>query len=99
MSQIPLRSCYVLLMKLAMACLAALLVVSVTANAPAGPVMLNPKLESWGDVSFVGFQFSPDSARVLYRADQETDGVWELYSVPSGGGEAREHNKEKEGPG
>lgn len=28
------------------------------------------------------FILSPDSSRVIYRADQNTDGVNELYSVP-----------------
>jgi Tol biopolymer transport system component len=33
-------------------------------------------------------QISPDSSRVLYQADQTTDGVLEIYSVPSTGGTA-----------
>jgi hypothetical protein len=32
------------------------------------------------------FQISPDSNRVVYRADQDTDEVYELYSVPLAGG-------------
>ena len=32
------------------------------------------------------FLISPDSSRVVYRADQQTDEVYELYSVPLGGG-------------
>ena len=35
---------------------------------------------------FSTLQFSPDSSRVLYRADQDTDNVTEIYSVASGGG-------------
>jgi hypothetical protein len=31
------------------------------------------------------FQISPDSSRVVYRADQQTANVFELYSVPIGG--------------
>ncbi|MDX1964274.1 MAG: hypothetical protein SFX18_14060 [Pirellulales bacterium] len=52
------------------------------------PVKLNGPLVSGGDVSFGGFQFSPDGSRVLYRADQTTVGVTELFSVPSIGGVA-----------
>jgi hypothetical protein len=32
-----------------------------------------------------GFQISPDSARVVYLADQDVDEVFELYSVPVAG--------------
>ena len=32
------------------------------------------------------FQISPDSERVVYVSDQNTDGVYELFSVPIGGG-------------
>ncbi len=31
------------------------------------------------------YQISPDSSRVVYVADQQTKGVYELYSVPLGG--------------
>jgi hypothetical protein len=37
----------------------------------------------FGDV--VDFLLSPDGQYVLYRADQDTDNVSELYSVPSAG--------------
>ena len=37
-----------------------------------------------GDV--LSYQLSPDGATVVYRADQDTDNVTELYSVPIGGG-------------
>ena len=37
-----------------------------------------------GDVS--NYQLSPDGATVVYRADQDTNDVLELYSVPIGGG-------------
>ena len=52
------------------------------------PVKLNGPLAVGGDVEgfLSGLQFSPDGARVLYVADQDTDGVVEIYSVPSGGG-------------
>jgi Tol biopolymer transport system component len=33
-------------------------------------------------------RIAPDSSRVLYVADQDTDEVFELYSVPIGGGAA-----------
>lgn len=56
-------------------------------------VKLNGPLVAGGDVgsddpSFVSFAISADSGRVVYRADQEADGVAELYSVPIGGGTA-----------
>ena len=35
-----------------------------------------------------GFLISADSTRVVYRVDQDTDGVYELYSVPISGGPA-----------
>ena len=38
------------------------------------------------------FSISPDSSRVVYRADQQTDGVYELYSVPINGGTVTELN-------
>jgi Tol biopolymer transport system component len=53
----------------------------------AGPasatVKLNAPLVSGGEV--LGFEISPDSQRVVYSADQESDNVAELYSVPIGG--------------
>ena len=39
-----------------------------------------------GDVVGGEFEISPDSTRVVYLADQDTDGVFELFSVPVGGG-------------
>ena len=47
---------------------------------------LNGTLANGGDVDGGGLQFSPDSSRVLYVADQDTDEVLELYSVPAAGG-------------
>ncbi len=47
---------------------------------------LNGPLVTGGDVSSIGLQFSPNSSRVLYLADQVTDGVTEIFSVPSTGG-------------
>ena len=45
---------------------------------------LNSLLSVGGNVS--DFVISPDAARVVYRADQQTDEVSELYSVPIAGG-------------
>jgi Tol biopolymer transport system component len=50
------------------------------------PVRLNGPLAEGGDVSLDGLRFSSDGSRVLYHADQERDGVFELFSVPSIGG-------------
>ena len=58
---------------------------------------LNPALVLNGDVlgdtsstSLLqeGPQITPDGSRIVYRADQTTDGVNELFSVPVGGGAA-----------
>ena len=38
------------------------------------------------------FQVSPDGSTVVYRADQDTDDVFELYSVPIGGGASTKLN-------
>jgi len=50
------------------------------------PVKLNPSLVSGGHVWEFGI--TPDGSRVIYKADQETHSVAELYSVPAGGGSA-----------
>ncbi|MBN1832725.1 MAG: hypothetical protein JW896_11510, partial [Deltaproteobacteria bacterium] len=47
---------------------------------------LNDSLVSGGDVQSLDIFISPDSSRLVYRADQDTDDVYELYSVPIGGG-------------
>ena len=49
-------------------------------------VKINGTLVAGGAVSALGLQFSPDSSRVLYLADQDSDNVDEIYIVPSGGG-------------
>ena len=46
---------------------------------------LNENRALHGDVQS-DFQLSPDGSTVVYRADQDTDNVFELYSVPIGGG-------------
>jgi Tol biopolymer transport system component len=50
------------------------------------PVKLNGTLIAGGDVSLTSSLFSADGSRVVYRADQNLDNVFELYSVPSTGG-------------
>lgn len=53
------------------------------------PVKLNGPLVAGGDTTFYTYTspiFSPDGSRVIYRADQDTDNVFELYSVSSLGG-------------
>jgi Tol biopolymer transport system component len=62
------------------------------AGGPAQAVKLNGPLApctgaappSCGSVS--DFQITPDGSRVVYRADQDVDNVFELYSVPVQGG-------------
>ena len=54
------------------------------------PVKLSgPMVEDGGLTMYSGgFKISPDGSRVVYRAEQETVGVNELYSVPVGGSAA-----------
>ncbi len=54
---------------------------SVPADGSAGPVELNGALVGYGDVAFE-YRISADGARVVYRADQDANDVFELYSVP-----------------
>ena len=56
--------------------------VPIVGPASAG-IKLNGILVALGNVS--SFSFSPDSSRVVYRADQQNDEVFEIYSVPIGG--------------
>jgi len=42
-----------------------------------GPMASGAKMYIWFQV-----KFSPDGLRVVYKVDQDTAGVWELYSVP-----------------
>lgn len=59
-------------------------------------VRLNPDLVDSGDVTILSavsrpvtpFRISPDSERVVYVADQRSNGLFELFSVPIGGGDA-----------
>jgi Tol biopolymer transport system component len=59
---------------------------SVPIGGPAGAaIKLNRPLVAGGEVGSSessGFDISPDSARVVYVADQETHNVLEIYSVP-----------------
>ena len=73
--------------------------VPIDASAPA--VKLNGPLAAGGDVGLFlstdvpflpGFEVGPDSLRVVYLADQDTDGLRELYSVPLHGGPATKLN-------
>lgn len=50
------------------------------------PIKLNGPLVSGGDVDVNHYKITPDGAHVVYLADQDTDDVYELYSVPIGGG-------------
>lgn len=59
--------------------LLALAALSVPAPARGASVPLNAPLVAGGDVS--GFQLSPDGRYAVYGADQDADGVDELYSV------------------
>ncbi len=72
-----------------------LLIATTQASAAAGNRKLNPTLaDGKGAVAGASryvdnpFRISPDSSRVVYLADQETDEVFELWSVPITGGEA-----------
>lgn len=58
---------------------------SVPINRSTEPVRLNARLVNQGDVDY-DFQISPDSTQVVYRADQNTDGLSELFSVAIQGG-------------
>lgn len=58
------------------------------ANPLADATKLNPPLVANGDVAYYMLEISPDSNHIAYLADQDTDGINELYSVPLGGGTA-----------
>ncbi|MDR4504664.1 MAG: hypothetical protein MRK01_07720 [Candidatus Scalindua sp.] len=46
----------------------------------ASPIKLTNSLIRWG--GFNDYRISPDSSRVVYRVDHDTEDVYELYSVP-----------------
>ena len=59
------------------------------------PIQLDPPLTSGGSLEAVysmyetgPFRISADGTTVVYRADQQTDDVFELFGVPIGGGTA-----------
>jgi Tol biopolymer transport system component len=64
----------------------------------AGPASQGVKLNGTlpDDADVLSFRISPDSSTVIYIADQETDGVKELYSVPIHGGTAIKLNHDME---
>ncbi|MCB8943370.1 MAG: hypothetical protein H6658_06420 [Ardenticatenaceae bacterium] len=58
------------------------------ADPTADAVKLNPPLVANGDVAYYQLEISPDSSMVAYLADQDVDGMNELYAVPLAGGTA-----------
>jgi len=56
------------------------------------PTKLNGTLVFSQNVSVSDFLISPDGNTVVYQADQDTDGVFELYSVPITGGTSTKLN-------
>jgi len=60
---------------------------------------LNPQFPDDESRDVSSFQISLNGDRVVYRADQDTDEVIELYSVPIGGGEAVKLNDTLTGGG
>jgi len=67
--------------------------VPITGPAISG-VKLNDPLPLGGDV--VNFKINPDSSSVIYRADQETNDILELYNVTIKGGSRVKLNHEME---
>ncbi len=60
---------------------------SVAVDGSSAPVKLNAPMTPGGNVQSV-VKIAPDGARVVYRADQDADEVFELYSVPLDGSSA-----------
>jgi Tol biopolymer transport system component len=54
-------------------------------DASHAPVRLSGTMVSGGDVKGTHFLLSPDGARAVYLADQETDEVFELFAAPIDG--------------
>ena len=67
--------------------------VPITGPATSG-VKLNDPLPLGGDVE--NFKINPNSSSVIYRADQETNDILELYNVPIKGGSRVKLNHEME---
>jgi hypothetical protein len=57
---------------------------SVPIDGSTDPIKLNAPMTSGGN-TYYDYKISPDSSLVVYRADQDTDGILELYSVPIDG--------------
>lgn len=56
---------------------------SVSTNAPQTSIRLSGNLVAGGDVLLEGLQFTPDSSRVIYAANQRQLNVVELFSTPA----------------
>ena len=56
------------------------------------PVKLNAPFPAFGRILSFGFRISSDSQRVVYRADQEVNTLFEIYSAPIGGGTVAKMN-------
>ncbi len=69
---------------------AAFAIALLSASGAAQGFRLNGPLVAGGDVA--EFRISPDGSRAVYRADQEIDGVHELFSVSTDGGPSRKLN-------
>jgi len=64
----------------------------------APPTLLNGPLVAGGDVR-IGIAVDPAGSFIVYRADQEVDDRFELYSVPTAGGPSTKLNAVLPGPG
>ncbi len=65
-----------------------LFLVDFSQGAPSAPIKLNGVLPPGGDVGASqvnGYRISPDGTKVIYRADQDTDTLAELYLVDISG--------------
>ena len=56
-------------------------------DASSAPLQLNAPLVAGGDVQ-LGIEITPDAKWAIYRADQDTDEVFELYFAPLDGSQA-----------
>ncbi|MCI0636241.1 MAG: hypothetical protein L0206_20355, partial [Actinobacteria bacterium] len=58
---------------------------SVPIDGSSAPVKLSGPMSAGGDVDQLTWLIAPDSSRVVYRADQDTDEVFEVYAAPVDG--------------
>lgn len=58
-------------------------VVDISGPVPSAPVKVSAPMQPTGDATMVSW--SPDSTRLMYLADQDTEGVVEIYVVGIGG--------------